>query len=154
MREMIDFATRWPITRDSSDSLADACFDALAALTAEWLEVEAPFWLPTSDDPLIAAVMEHTLGNLVDVTPFEVRRAVGISERTLRRRFHEATGMTWHAYRSRARLLQATTLLVESSRSVLEIATAVGFDSVSAFGRSFVRMTGETPSVYRQRRGH
>jgi transcriptional regulator GlxA family with amidase domain len=49
-------------------------------------------------------------------------------------------------------LLHAVTLLVESSRSVLDVATAVGFDSVSAFGRAFVRMTGETPSAYRQQR--
>ena len=152
MREMIALAVRWPITRDRSDALADAFFDALAGLTAEWLESEAPFWLPTSDDPLVAAVIAHTLADLAHVTPLDVCRAVGLSERTLRRRFPEATGMTWHAYRSRARLLAAVTMLVETSRSVLDVATAVGFDSVSAFGRAFVRMTGETPSAYRQRR--
>ena len=35
--------------------------------------------------------------------------------------------------------------------SVLEVATSVGFDSVSAFARAFVRFTGETPSAYRRR---
>ncbi|MFI5047423.1 MAG: helix-turn-helix domain-containing protein [Acidimicrobiia bacterium] len=151
MREMIDHAVRWPITRPGRDPLADAFFETLAGLTAEWLESEAPFWLPTTDDPLIAAVIARTLADLADVTPPDVCRTVGLSERTLRRRFPQATGMTWHAYRSRARLLQAVTLLVETSRSILDVATAVGFDSVSAFGRAFVRMTGETPSAYRQR---
>ena len=42
LREMIVFATRWPIDRPASDPVADAYFDALALLVLEWLEHEAP----------------------------------------------------------------------------------------------------------------
>ncbi len=53
LREMIVFAARWPITRPESDPVADAYFDALAALVREWLEHEAPLSLPTSSDPIV-----------------------------------------------------------------------------------------------------
>jgi len=34
---------------------------------------------------------------------------------------------------------------------VLDVATLVGFDNVSAFTRAFARLCGETPSAYRRR---
>jgi AraC-like DNA-binding protein len=36
-------------------------------------------------------------------------------------------------------------------RTILDVATAVGFDSPSAFTRAFRRTTGESPSDYRAR---
>jgi len=42
-------------------------------------------------------------------------------------------------------------LLTEPSWTVLDVATRVGFESVSAFTRAFVRYVGQPPSVYRRR---
>ena len=40
-------------------------------------------------------------------------------------------------------------LLTEPSWTVLDVATRVGFESVSASPRAFVRYVGEPPSAYR-----
>jgi AraC-like DNA-binding protein len=151
VREMIAYATRWPIGRASSDATADTSFDVLANLVVEWLDKETPLWLPTTTDPLLKAVMAHTDEHLATVTAASVCRAVGLSERTLRRRFPEVVGMTWRAYLLQCRLLRAMTLLAEGGASILDVATAVGFDSPSAFTRAFRRTTGESPSDYRTR---
>ena len=74
-----------------------------------------------------------------------------MSERTLRRQFGAATGMTWRQYLLQSRLLRAMALLTEPGRSVIDVATEVGFDSVSVFTRAFVRLAGETPTAYRRR---
>jgi AraC-like DNA-binding protein len=151
IREMILYGVRWPITRSSSDATADAFFDALAKIAFEWLDHETPLSLPTSRDPDVAAVMAYTGDHLAEVTVGAVCQAVGWSERTLRRRFLQSTGMSWRSYLVKSRLLRAMALLAEPGPSVLEIATSVGFESVSAFTRSFGRHCGETPSAYRAR---
>jgi AraC-like DNA-binding protein len=151
LREMIMFAARWPIDRPASDPVADVYFDALAALVVEWLEHETPLSLPTSDDPVVRAVMEYADAHLADVTIAGVCASVGISERSLRRRFAAATNMTWRQFLLQSRLLRAMALLAEPGRTVLEVSTSVGFDSVSAFTRAFRRLAGETPTSYRRR---
>ncbi len=150
IREMIVYAARWPIARPISDRVADAFFDALALLVVDWLAYETPLCLPTSNDPVLRAVMEYTEANLAGVTVTAACAAVGISERSLRRRF-AATGMTWRQYVLQSRLLRAMARLTEPGRTVIDVATEIGFDSVSAFTRAFVRLTGETPTAYRRR---
>jgi transcriptional regulator GlxA family with amidase domain len=68
----------------------------------------------------------------------------------VRRAFPTATGMTWRQYLFESRLLRAMALLAEPDPSVLDVATAVGFEG-SSFARAFARHTGETPSAYRRR---
>ena len=150
LREMTIFASRWSISRSSNDPVADAFFDAFALLVPEWLEHEAPLCLPTTTDRVLRAVMEYAECHLADVTVGAVGAAVGVSERSLRRKF-AAIGMTWREYLLQSRLLRAMALLTEPGQTVLDVATAVGFESVSAFTRAFRRLTGETPTAYRRR---
>jgi AraC-like DNA-binding protein len=152
LREMIRYATRWPIGRPVTGDEADATafFEAMAVVVRGQLAHETPLSLPVSDDPLIAAVMEHTTANLADVTAASVCRAVGISTRTLRRRFPALVGQTWRDYVHQARLVRAMALLAEPRRSIVEVALTVGFESPTAFARAFRAWTGEAPSSYRQ----
>ena len=152
-REMIVYAARWRIDRRVSDPTADAFFTALALLTAEWLDTaEAPLRLPTSHVPVIDAVMRHTQEHLATVDEASVCAAVGLSERSLRRAFRTETGMSWQEYRTTSRVLRAMAVLAgERDRSVLDVATEVGFESASGFNRAFLRLTGERPGDYRRR---
>jgi AraC-like DNA-binding protein len=151
LREMIRYARRWPINRTAPDPVAEAFFDALALLVVEWLDDETPLCLPTTGDPVVAAAMQYTDTHLADVTLRDVCAAVGTSERSLRRAFVNATGMSWRQYLQESRLLKAMALLAEGDHSTLTIALSVGFDSVSAFTRAFHRYAGETPRSYRRR---
>lgn len=152
LREMMIYAARWPITRTDPDPTADAFFETLARLTIEWLErdLDLPLCLPTSDDPVLRDVMTYTQDHLDHVKGRDVCAAVGISERTLRRRF-PTTGMTWGRYLLTSRMLKAMALLTQPGRTVLSVATEVGYESVSAFTRTFTCFSGELPSVYRTR---
>jgi AraC-like DNA-binding protein len=151
IREMILYATKWPIDRTGSDAAADAYFEVLARVVADWLDHETPLCLPTSNDPIVSAAMEFTNTNLLDVDEDLVCRSVGVSARTLRRKFSDSTGMTWERYLAGARILRAMALLAESSDTVTRVSTLVGFESVSSFTRAFRAYAGETPSSYRTR---
>jgi AraC-like DNA-binding protein len=151
VREMILYAVRWPIGRPASDPGADAFFEALAHLTRDWLDRETPLSLPTSNDPVVTAVMAYTNAHLDQIAEHDVCRAVGVSERTLRRKFSAATGMPWRRYLLESRLLRAMAALAEPEPTVMDVATSVGFESVSAFTRAFGRYCAETPTAYRRR---
>jgi len=151
LREMMSYATLWPIDRRVSDETADTFFEALILLVRRWIDEEAPLCLPTSTDPVIQAAMNYTQAHLADIAGRTVANTVGVSERTLRRRFLAATGTTWQEYLHRSRLMRATALLAQSGGSILEVAIEIGYDSASAFGRAFYAFTGENPSSYRKR---
>jgi len=152
LREMMIYSGRWSIDRSTSDPIADAYFIALGRLVSEALDSEAPLFLPTSSDPVLAVALTWTRENLDTATMGEVAHHVGLSERSLRRRFEAGLGMSWRNYVIQARLLQAMALLAEPGPSVLQVANAVGFESLSSFNRAFRARTGATPSAYRKQR--
>ncbi|MGF7238946.1 MAG: helix-turn-helix domain-containing protein [Frankia sp.] len=151
IREMILYAKQWSISRTSKDVMADSFFEALGYLVVEWLDRETPLCLPTSSDPLVAAAMDYTNEHLAEVSLPKVCAAVGTSERSLRRAFVAATGMSWRRYYAESRLVKAKVLLAQDAQNITAVALAVGFESVSAFTRAFGQYAGETPTAYRQR---
>jgi AraC-like DNA-binding protein len=151
IREMMIYALRWPIDRPQGDDISDAFFRTLADLVVEALDHEAPLSLPTSEHPIVDAAMAFTKKHLHSVSADRVSRAVAVSERTLRRLFHDELGLSWRTYLLHARMLRAMALLASPGQTVQETSTAVGFDSLSSFTRAFTQFSGETPSTYRKR---
>lgn len=151
LREMIDHAQRWPIDRTASNRTADAFFDALAALCAEWIETELPFHLPVSSDPAITRAIRRTEESLATVTMRDACEAAAMSERSFRRHFLAETGVTWQQYRLQSRVLRAMGLLSRPDHTVARSAVEVGFESQSAFSRAFRGLVGESPGGYRRR---
>jgi AraC-like DNA-binding protein len=149
MREMVIGAMRWPL-KTPLDPVGRAYFNAFALLCAEWIQDEAPLSLPRASDKRLAAAMDHTLANLREVELRHAATAAGMSERTLRRRFHQGVGMAWTEYRRRARLLAAADLLSRTALPVGVIAAEVGFDSQSAFAKTFRRVFGRAPLSFRR----
>ena len=157
-REMLLYAMRWNRERDPADSaanqLADPFFQSLAAVCTELAAQPDEFWLPQAQSAELAAALAYTLAHLSEsVTVSDVAQAVSVSERTLARRFAEEISMTWRHYVRRARLIRAMELLAHANPSILDVAYAVGFTSISAFNHAFRAFTGETPSSYRKRFG-
>jgi transcriptional regulator GlxA family with amidase domain len=74
----------------------------------------------------------------------------GIPERTLKRRFKNATGLTLIDHLQNLRIEQAKRLLETTSDPVDEISAAVGYEDASFYRRLFKRLTGMTPGEYRR----
>lgn len=151
LREMMLYSVRWPISRTESGVEADSFFQTLGYVVAGALDDERPLNLPVATDPVVTAATDYTRAHLDHVKARDVTRAVGISERTLRRLFSTHLGMSWRSYLLRARVLRSMAMLAESDRSILEVSIAVGFEDAGAFARSFARHCGETPSAYKRR---
>ncbi|MFV8816997.1 helix-turn-helix domain-containing protein [Haliea sp. E17] len=151
MREMILESMRWPILEGYEDPTGRSFFTTFALLCKDWLAQHAELVLPVSDDPRIKRIMEFTVDHLASVTLEEVCGVVGMSTRTLRRRFAEKMGMSWEEFRLRCRLFKAIELLEDDTVPIVEIAMAVGYRSQSAFAKSFRALLHDSPSAYRKR---
>jgi transcriptional regulator GlxA family with amidase domain len=73
-----------------------------------------------------------------------------IAERTLKRRFKQATGSTLIDYLQDVRVEEAKRLLEGEDVAVDEISAAVGYEDPSFFRRLFKRRTGLAPNQYRR----
>jgi len=81
----------------------------------------------------------------------EMIRRAGLSERTFKRRFTGATGMSPIAYVQRLRIEDAKRRLERTEVSVDEISWQVGYEEPAFFRRLFKRVTGLAPGAYRRR---
>ncbi|WP_413809297.1 GlxA family transcriptional regulator [Streptomyces sp. OE57] len=91
--------------------------------------------------------MEDNAGR--DLTLNEIAAHVGMSTRTLNRRFREHTGTTPLQWLHRARIRQAQYLLEATTHPVERIASQVGFGSPTSFRDRFKRVVGTSPHSYR-----
>jgi len=104
-------------------------------------------------EPRVAAairIMEERVERPMAI-PVLARKA-GIGPRMLETLFARAVGMSPRDYYGALRLNAGRRLVLESRKSMTEIATQTGFASASAFARSFRIRFGESPREARRRR--
>jgi transcriptional regulator GlxA family with amidase domain len=78
-------------------------------------------------------------------------RKAGLGERTFKRRFTIATGVSPIAYVQRLRIEDAKRRLERTEAAIDEISWKVGYEEPAFFRRLFKRLTGVTPGAYRRR---
>jgi transcriptional regulator GlxA family with amidase domain len=151
--------------REIVEQLADAApgSEAIAARLAEVLFAEVlrryvrqlpkgrAGWLAGAADPAVGralALLHQRPGH--PWTLDELARDVGLSRSVLTERFARHLGQAPMAYLANWRLELAAESLRTTSRSVLQIAGEVGYDSEAAFNRAFKRRFETPPARYRR----
>jgi len=81
----------------------------------------------------------------------EIIKRSKLAERTFKRRFATATGLTPLGYVQRLRVEDAKRRLERTDASVDEISWRVGYEDAAFFRRLFKRTTGLAPGAYRKR---
>jgi transcriptional regulator GlxA family with amidase domain len=81
----------------------------------------------------------------------EMIKQSSLAERTFKRRFTNATGLTPIAYVQRLRIEDAKRRLERTDTPVDEISWRVGYEDAAFFRRLFKRTTGMAPGAYRKR---
>lgn len=75
----------------------------------------------------------------------------GLEERTFLRRFRKATGLNPTEYSQRLRIGKAREMLELTTRTIDQVAWAVGYEDPGSFRKIFHKMIGLKPSDYRKR---
>ncbi|MDB6067978.1 MAG: AraC family transcriptional regulator [Pedosphaera sp.] len=89
-----------------------------------------------------------------DLSLGAVAEAVNTSTFYFCKMFKKATGLHFTDYLSRVRIEKAKNLLLNPNARVSEIAFEVGFQSLTHFNRVFKKVTGQSPSAYREQLPH
>ena len=84
-----------------------------------------------------------------DVRLDATAREAGMSPSHFSRTFKKVMGLSYQGYLNNLRITEAKNLLHTSPRSLTEIAVSLGFSDLTGFGRIFKKLTGHTPSAYR-----
>lgn len=105
-------------------------------------------------DAVIAECQEWIASNYDTHAPVAAMvRLSGLAERSFKRRFARATGMSPIEYVHALRLEETKHMLETTDLPLEALAHAVGYEDASFFGRLFRRKVGLTPAQYRRRFG-
>jgi AraC-like DNA-binding protein len=106
-----------------------------------------------SEPAAIAKARKFIHANLDQPLPLgQVARQAGLSESHFCRLFKDSTGLTLTDYVNRCRIEWAKRELLKPEARISEIAFLVGYQSLSQFNRSFARICGQSPTIYRRER--
>ena len=103
-------------------------------------------------DPIVGSCQQWLADHYDERNP--VARMVqlsGLPERTFKRRFTAATGYAPLDYVQTLRIEEAKQILETASMATDQVAHQVGYEDPAFFRQLFKRMTGVTPSRYRER---
>lgn len=100
---------------------------------------------------LIAKVRRYINDNMGNATPEKAAAFTSVSYSKLRKLFRQYTGLTLGKYIAEVRTNKAKELLSNTDFSVGDIASQLNFFNEEYFSTYFKRITGESPSQYRNR---
>jgi AraC-like DNA-binding protein len=104
------------------------------------------------DESRIDAVCNYVHENLGEAISLpEAASRAHMSVSAFSRFFHRALGRTFVEYVNELRIGEACRQLIESEKSVAEIAFAAGFENLSNFNRRFLKLKAMSPRDYRRR---
>lgn len=146
LREAVLRAAAWPMgPLDMANAhVAAVILDEIRSLPVE------PFGLPLPKDVRLQRIAATLIAAPADARNLEQwAQWSGVSLRTLSRRFVNETGLTFTAWRQRARLMRSLEMLA-ANIPVTTIALELGYSTASVYISLFRRTFGQTPAVYRQ----
>lgn len=138
------------LAQDRSDQFSQLCATHLLVAAPERLNPILPGYR-NHCDAAILKVQDWIESHYAEAITIErMGREAGLAERTLKRRFQQATRLSPNLYVQKVRIDKAKKLLLASGLSVKAIAYEVGYENVSFFVRLFRTQVGQTPAQWRK----
>jgi len=142
------------IERFATADLSIQCAKAMLIDTS--VRAQSPYQNLLMDEPSgdpIVAKAQHWLHNHAkeNIDQTELAKKMGVSQRTLIRRFKAELDLAPLSYLQNIRIETAKQLLESTTLPIIDVTEHVGYSDISSFSRLFKQRTGLTPAAYRQR---
>lgn len=119
----------------------------------EGLPAERTDWLAGLRDPFVGRALTALHREPARAWTLQtLARTVGLSRSALAERFTQFVGRPPMQYLTNWRMQLATAQLLGGRDSIAEIANRVGYESEAAFSRTFKKVLGTSPSLWRRER--
>ncbi len=121
-------------------------------MAAEMPQVVTPTGTTVPDEaPIVQKTLEYIqTHNHDNVSVQDVARTLNLSVFYFCKVFKKATNMTFTEYLANVRTAKAKNLLLNPHARISEIAFESGFQSITHFNRVFRKLSGQSPSAYRE----
>ena len=142
--------------QEPSHSFLRLCLKKAMVRLFRAYKCSAPIEPFVAEEPLLRSALLHIEDCILQCTPFRVSalaEELRLGADSFSKFFKEATGSNPMDYYQHRRLQQACSLLLGTSRSLTEIAHALGYCDSAHFSHLFKRYYGTTPSGYRRNFG-
>lgn len=147
LTDMVDNGQNTTFAEQIVDMLVD-CIRRLRAENATVTRISRKTTLPNWRLQRVDSYVKSHLSE--SITLLDMASAAGLSPMHFAAQFRAATGYRPHHYLLLCRLERAKELMTDVSRSMLDIALDVGFQTQAHFTTVFKRLTGKTPSAWRE----
>jgi AraC-like DNA-binding protein len=152
----------WPLVKllsgavNDPDPSAQLYGDGLTAAIAAQLFIEQPT-LGADVTGLVPWKLRQIIEYLEGHLPLRVELAdlatmAGLSQSHFSRAFKASTGLAPYRWQLDARIRRAQALLIDTDATLEQVAEATGFADAVHFGRTFKKLIGATPTVWRRDR--
>lgn len=107
--------------------------------------------IKVNDFPIVDEIERIIQENIQsDLSLEEIAKKVGISQSYMRCRFKKATGVSVNKYKNALKITLAKKMIVNTDKSITDIAMECGFNNMWYFSERFVKSEGVTPTEYRR----
>jgi AraC-like DNA-binding protein/quercetin dioxygenase-like cupin family protein len=148
--EMIKYSERWEediFPDEKGYSFLSALKDLLPDVSKQAL----PFIVPTTTNERIRSILLYIREHIADpLTLKDVSDEFGMSERTLARLLQANVNISFYQYLKSIRMVYAIELILQTDKTLSEIAYETGYGSIAAFSKAFYQLTGSRPSEFKR----
>jgi len=146
-----EHASRRPGSQEILARLSELLFVEAVRGYIEKLPEKATGWLAALRDPSLARALAALHAQPAHPwTAESLAKEASLSRSAFAERFGSTLGMPPISYLAQWRMLLAGQLLRESSETIAQIASTVGYESEATFSRAFTREMGLAPGAWRR----
>jgi AraC-like DNA-binding protein len=146
--QMISYTERW----NGHILPGDNGFQFLAAIkeiVPEISKTPLPIALPTTQDERMRPIIFYIENHLSEALTIErLSKEFGLGERTLSRLFQSTLQLSFLQYLKLVRIVRGLSIMLQTTKSLSEIAYETGYGSISAFSKAFYQLTNMRPSDF------
>jgi len=138
------------VAKDKGDRFSQQCATHLLISDSGKLNLILPQFNNHKDEKIneIQDWIHSHSSSLITIN--DLAKQFNFSERNLKRRFTQATGISINRYVQEVRIDRAKKQLLATDKTVNEISEEVGYENSSFFSRLFKKSTGLTPAKWRK----